>query len=222
MSENYKNYTDQLWDLGKKFAEESGGAWERYARMAGGSQNPEQLRQRVTEFWQVDTPGYMRQLMQLQLDYYMNVMKVGMEFNNALLDSVFQGKPCPPQEPATSGTSTTPPPTDTPNRSVATDIHFEGKPGETLCRPFVVANREPRDIAVSFEISEFVCQDGDSIGDAKIEFHPAAFTLSCDEEQVVECHLVLDDRFQAGNQYAAMARVVGFPNMLLRLILDVT
>jgi flagellar motor protein MotB len=233
MSEPTKSYTDQLWDMGKKFSEESSNAWERYTRMANNNpySNPEQFRQRMSEFWQKETPDFMRRMMQLQMDYYMNVMQAGMEYNKAMLDSLFADQGCASdmkQEAATVNPNY-PPPTQTPPSQTstpqpaaqATDINLKGKAGTRLEQAFVMANREPNPVDVSFEISEFIAQDGTALDDVQVEFQPATFTLNSGDEVVVECKVSPDERFQTGTQYAAIARVVGFPNMMLRLITDV-
>ena len=87
----YSDYNQQFWDLGKRFAEESSGVWQRYAKMATRSQHldAETFRQRLTTFWQQDTPEYSRRLMQIHLDYTVNMMKMGLEFSNVMLDSLF-------------------------------------------------------------------------------------------------------------------------------------
>ena len=229
----YSDYNQQFWDLGKRFAEESSGVWQRYAKMATRSQHldAETFRQRLTTFWQQDTPEYTRRLMQIHLDYTVNMMKMGLEFSNVMLDSLFgevssEASTSPASPPSGAGAGTLKPSNTDGSTTANTDIHFKGKPGATLSENFVVSNRESRTIDVGFEVSTWVCEDGsslqeESLQDVKIDFLPTTFALDAGREQVVTCQVVLNNHFQPGKQYAAMARVVGFPRLLLRLLMDV-
>jgi hypothetical protein len=221
---DYKEYSEQLRILGKRYMDESTTAWQRYAKVMGdassGKWNIDDLQKRFTQFVQTEGTEYTRKCMQCNIDYYMGLMNAGLEFSNQMFDSVFSPAAAKPAEKQPSAEEAVSARKQETSRT-RTEIHFVGKHGDMPKQAFVVANKQSQDVEVSFEISEFVSEDGKSKNRIAVLFKPEHFVLKQGEEQVVECQMTIDETLSSEQQHAAIARVVGFPDMLLRLIVTI-
>ena len=72
---------------------------------------------------------------------------------------------------------------------------------------------------MSFEVSELICEDGKHKLAAPVNFKPNNFLLKPGDEQVVECRMKLTRSLEENQEYAALARVVGFKDLYLRIII---
>jgi hypothetical protein len=159
-----------------------------------------------------DLPTVTRELMQLNLTHYSNLLNTYADFTNQIFATVFQTAP---------GSSPLP---SAPERPEAThpgsrvELVFTGQPTELISRSFVVANKKGQSAEVVFELTEFVSDDGASRFRAPVTFAPDKFVLSPGAEQVVECRIPLISAFVAGARYTALVRVKGFPGMETALI----
>lgn len=212
----YKAYNDQMKDLGARVLHEGTRVWERYFQVLGevstGKWSPEDTRKRFVRFTQAEGPEFFRKVMQCHVDYYVNLMNAGLDLSNSMVESVFSPMGETPADPgqSTSGGST--------KEETQTEIPFEGRIGETHSQAFVIANKQAKKIEVGFELSEFVSEDGKTKMRVPVAFNPHRFALEPGQEQVVECQLTFEKSLRPGQRYSALARVVGFPDMMVRFM----
>jgi hypothetical protein len=98
------------------------------------------------------------------------------------------------------------------------ELNFTGTPGQTVSQSFVVANRKAADLDVTFELTEFVREDGRSRFRIPMTFVPERFVLPPGAEQVVECRIAIGEPFTTGARHAAMLRIPGFSDIQAVLI----
>lgn len=217
-----KEYSDQLLKYGARYLEDGLRAWERYLQgfnnAAGGEFKLDEAQQRFAEFARKEGADAVRKLMQINYDYYMSLVNAYLEFSESALVASLQGTKGA-TTPATAErdemVSTTPA-----ARNKNIDLHFSTKTRSLQKQAFVVANKNPTDVEVSFEISELFCEDGKTKAAVAVAFEPDHFVLKAGEEQIVECGLKLTTALKAGLQHVALARVVGFEDLFVRLIVD--
>lgn len=217
---DYKEYTERLRDLGIRFVDDGTRAWERYAKVIGdassGRYRPEEVQKRMTQFAQTEGSDFIRKLMQCNMDYYMGIMDAGLDFSNRMFESVFK-KPTDQPDGKASGSKENVSPRQT-GKAAQTEIHFTGNKGKSQSESFLVANRQGEDVEVSFEISEFISEDGKTRTRLPVKFKPHHFVLGQEKEQVVECQVTFQESLMPGQRYSALARIVGFPDRFVRLI----
>jgi hypothetical protein len=218
---NTKEYSDQLLKYGTRYLEDGFRAWERYLQSfnkAGAEFKITDAQQRFTDFAFKDGAEAMRKLMHINYDYYMSLMNAYLEFSESALNRSHQsakGEVAPVATEGNEAISVTP---ATHYKHI--DLHFSAKTRRLQKEAFVVANKNPADVDVSFEISELICEDGKTSTVAPVTFEPDHFTLNPGEEQVVECRLKLTKALKEGLQYVALTRVVGFEDLFVRLIVN--
>jgi hypothetical protein len=83
---------------------------------------------------------------------------------------------------------------------------------------FAVVNRKAEDLDVTFELTEFVREDGRHHFRGPVIFVPDRFALAPGHQQVVECRIPLGEPFTIGARHVAMARVPGFRDVQLVLL----
>ena len=98
------------------------------------------------------------------------------------------------------------------------ELKFSGGPGEAVSQSFVVANKKAESVDVSFELTEFVSEDGARRFRAPVAFTPDRFVLAPGAEQIVVCLVTIDPAFVLGTRYMALVRIVGFPEIRTALI----
>jgi hypothetical protein len=161
-----------------------------------------------------DIPTVARQVMQLNLAHYSDLLNSYADFTNRILTTVFQtpapapAAPTAPAAPAAAAASTPSP----------MELVFSGTTGESVSQSFAVANKKAESIDVAFELTEFVSEDGGSRFRAPVTFVPDVFGLSPGAERVVECRVPLIPAFVPGTRYMAIVRVTGFPALETALI----
>jgi len=216
-----KEYSDQLFNYGTRYLEDGLRAWERYLQgfnqAAGGEIKLDEAQQRFAEFARKDGADAVRKLMQINYDYYTSLINAYLEFSENALSASVQGSkeeitPAVKQEQAISAAPAV--------KARNIDLHFTAKKRSLQKQSFVVANKNGADVDVSFEISELICEDGKTRAVAPVTFEPDHFVLKPGEERIVESRLKLGKPLKAGLQYIALARVVGFEDLFVRLIVD--
>jgi hypothetical protein len=160
-----------------------------------------------------DIPTFARQLMQLNLTHYSELLNTYAEFTNRILTTVFQA----PDAPSVTSAAATPSPAPAP-AGARIELEFTGVTGESVSQSFAVANKKAEPIDVAFEVTEFVSENGASRFRAPVMFAPDVFVLSPGAERIVECRLALTPAFVPGTRYLALVRVIGFPALETALI----
>ena len=213
---DYTDYSEQVKNLGTRVLDEGTRAWERYFQIMGeasaGKWSAEEMQKRFAHFAQDEGTEFVRKLMQCHVDYYVSIMHAGLDLSTSMLESVF-APVC-----AKSGDTGQQTSGATSKQETRTEMLFEGKRGETHSQAFVIANKQPQQIEVSFELSEFISEDGKTKTRVPVGFTPHQFVLDTGQEQVVKCQLTFEETLKAGQRYSALARVVGFPDMMVRLM----
>lgn len=216
-----KEYSDQILKYGTRYLEDGLRAWERllqgYNRSAGGEIRLDEAQRRFAEFARKDGADAVRKLMQINYDYYLSLMNAYLEFSESALDASLQGAKGEARPVAEHGEAISAAPAAG-NKNI--DLHFSASKRSLQKQAFVVANKNPDEVEVSFEISELICEDGETRAAAPVAFEPDHFVLQPGDEQIVECRLKLAKTLKPEMQYVALARVVGFEDLFVRLILD--
>lgn len=216
-----KEYSEQFIKSGSKYFEDGIRAWERYLKSFSTDSGSitsrlEESSQKFTEFARNDGAGTVRKLIQINMDYYKSLMEAYLEFSENALSASRQGLDETTAD--DNDNSDNVKAQTASNKNI--DLNFTQIKGRLQKEAFVVANRNSENIEVSFEISELICQDGKTKTKAPVTFKPDHFILEPGAEQVVECRLKLNKTLQAEMQYVAVARVVGFKDLYVRLIVS--
>lgn len=213
----YKEYSEQLQKLGLRFMDEGTHAWERYAKsisgVAAGERVVEDVQKKYMQFAQTGGAEYMSKIMQCNIEYYMALMNANLDFSHGMIETVYKDTPCQASE-ADESVSTR-----SQGTTAQTELQFSGKKGVEQNQAFLIVNNQADNIEVSFEISDFISEDGKTKTRVPVSFKPENFVLKHGAEQVVECKVSIDKSLAEGQQSAALARVVGFPDMLIRLVI---
>lgn len=209
-----EDFRTKFNELAQRYAAENVRIWQRYAeaasRLSGGQGGVEQLQGRIGDFALGEGAEFVRNLMQLSLNYYSVLLDMSVSFTNRMIDEVLQVSP--EGGPIRSAAA--------PAQAEGTrfELGFRGHRGEALAHPFVVENKKEQPVTVSFELTEFISEDGTTRFRAPVEFTPGEFTLEPGAEQVVHCRVPLGADFEPGRRYMALVRVKGFPGMDIGLI----
>ena len=213
----YKEYSEQLQKLGMRFMDEGTHAWERYAKsisgVATGEKVAEDVQKKYIQFAQTGGAEYMSKIMQCNIEYYIGLMNAGLDFSNGMIKSVYKHTPAQASEADESVSARSQ------GTTAQTELQFSGKKGVEQNQAFLIVNNQADNIEVSFEISDFISEDGKTKTRVPVSFKPENFVLEHGAEQVVECKVIIDKSLVEGQQSAALARVVGFPDMLIRLVI---
>lgn len=218
-----KEYIDQIQKLGKHFMNEGTCAWERYAKSLSGftesCNSTDDMQKDYTQYAQTKGTEYMQKIMQCNLEYYTGLMTASLDLTNDLVDSVLK------QTSGMSSKSSRAPMDETvtaraQETAAQTELHFSAKEGKKQSQSFLIANNQGSNVDVSFEISDFVSEDGKTKKRIPVSFKPDHFILEQGAEQLVECSVTVGKSLAKNQQNAALARVVGFPNMMVRLIVS--
>jgi hypothetical protein len=203
-------YSAKITELASRYVSDNLRLWQRYGEglrrvsegaipRAGSAAAPSTARS--------DIPTVARQVMQLNLTHYADLLNTYAEFTNRILTTVFQA---PDPAPAASAPAAA--------AGTRMELLFSGVTGESVSQSFAVANKKAESIDVAFELTEFVSEDGSSRVRAPVTFVPDLFVLSPGAERVVECRVPLIAAFATGTRYMAMVRVTGFPALETALI----
>ena len=211
---NTKESSEQNVGAGSRYAEMWLRGWEPYLRLFRqfGQPNAElpdlgKLQQRYVEFASTEVPAAYRKFTELAANYYAALLNTGLNLSQEFYQKVYQTKtssPAPVQ----------------PSVAAARELVFTGPIGSTVSRAFVVSNRIDKPAKVSFELSEFIKENGPEKLRVDAQLRPNSFELAGLAEQTVDCSLPLT-AFQPGCEYRAVLRVIGFPDMKIGLVAKV-
>lgn len=168
-------------------------------------QNLAGLPQRYAEFLRTEAPAALQKLSELSLNYYREVWTVGLNLSQNFYRNLFN---------ATQ--------TNESSCVAAQELIFEGPVNSAVTKAFLVSNTTAQAAQMSFELSEFVRDDGAETVRVEARLVPASFELNAYGQRAVECTLPLPDLFRLGQEYRAVLRVVGFPQMQVSLLARTT
>lgn len=219
---DYRDYNEKLLDSSTRYMEDGMRAWERYLQVMSdatkGDYKVDEVQKKFMEFAQHEGSETMKKLMQSSFDYYLSLINAALEFNQHTVEALSENTESQAEQRTSDGDIKIS--SGTTKKPQNMDLHFTAIKGKLQKEGFVVANMKAEDVEVSFEVSELICEDGISKLSTPVSFDPDHFLLRQGEEQVVECRLKLNKPLQAGLQYAALARVVGFQDLFVRMIID--
>lgn len=164
------------------------------------------LQQRYVEFASTEGASAYRKFSELSANYYAALLNTGLNLSQEFYQQVYQTK--------TNG----PAPVQPAPVAAARELVFTGPIGTTVPRAFVVSNRTDKPAKVSFEVSEFIKENGPEKLRGDAQLRPSSFELAGQAEQTVDCSLPLTEAFEPGCEYRAMLRVIGFPDMKIGLL----
>jgi hypothetical protein len=206
-------FIKEFSNLGSRFFTEYTRNVERYWRTVSGmAQEPgssasSQIPQdRFMEFVRVEGPKASRAVAQATLNYYTAVLNTGIETANRFMDQVVLSKGAQPSPQAGRQTPA---------------LLFHGKHGEAPTNAFVVTNNRDEFIQLRFELTEVVSDDSSTRFSAPARFTPESCQLAPRSEQMIQCSVPLTEQFQPGETYHSQIRVVGFPEMTIRVSIQV-
>ena len=217
-----QDYQARLTDLTARFMEQNLRIIERYGelvtRLASGQASGAHLTSQVTGFARSAGSDFMRDLMQLNINYYSLLVDMSADFTNRLFDAMLStGQPRAASAASTAPPTAPPAPARAPS-GMRFELAFSGLVGETVSSPFVVQNKKEQTTNVAFEITEFISENGATRFRSSVEFVPSEFTLEPGAERVVECRIRLTPSFVPGQRYMALVRVLNFPGMDIGLV----
>jgi len=109
------------------------------------------------------------------------------------------------------------PPGETRNAgSPVSEFAFQGYEGDMPGRQFLVTNRSPQLVAITFSVSAFSSETGDTASVA-VELAPNSFSLGSQEEKVVTCRVTIPQSLPSGVEYTAQLSATGLPALIIRL-----
>lgn len=219
---DYKEYSEQVRDVGDRFINEYARAWERYTQFLGDSwstttdSNRNSDPRRFAEFAQKEGPEFVGELIRQSADYYLRLIKTGAEFNERMYKAAFDQNCCDDERVTshTCGDSD-----ETRPHKAHTELLFDDARSKRQTNAFIISNRQTEKIDVEFELSEFVSEDGATRKRIPVSFKPEKFVLEPGEERVVESTLKATKALPVGQRYQALARVAGFEDMVVRLVI---
>ena len=214
-----KEYSEQLLDYSTKYLENGMRAWERYVQVVNNTAkddyNVGAIQKKLEDFAQQEGADAVSKLIHINCDYYMSLMNAYFEFSEHVMQASLEG-----DEARDSVTSPGAEEVIAASAFKNIDLHFAAIKGKLQKEAFVVANKQAEELEVSFEVSELISEDGQPGATAPVKFEPDHFLLKQGEEQVVECQLKLTKPLEVGLQHIALARVVGFQDLFVRLIIE--
>jgi hypothetical protein len=162
-----------------------------------------------------------RELVQLSVSHYANLLTTYADFAGRFTQAILQPSSSAggsASTPAAAGTEAETGAPDTGRAPARIELTFSGLVGEIASESFAVVNRKAEDLDVTFELTEFVREDGHHRFRAPVIFVPDRFVLAPGHQQIVECRILLGEPFTTGARHVAMARVPGFPEVQLVLL----
>lgn len=154
----------------------------------------------------------------LNLSFYSQLNEQNLRYLNSVVSSAGTRPAAAPAStpiPAATKPAATPAPK-------AAGIVLGGRRGEVLRTAFQLENGTALPASVSFELQDFVSASGAKAGAACLSIDPAATVLEPGAERLVRIAVRLGDEFKPGQSYDSTIRVVGFPNKMIRLRVDVS
>ena len=201
--------TRQFTDLTSRYLDDTFQLWRQYAdglrRVSEGVFTQPTAGRPAAET--PDLTARARDFVHLSVTHYSKLLTSYADFTTRAFETVL------PRPPA-SGTPKAA--ADAPLAHV--ELTFSGGPGEAASQSFVVANKKADSVDVSFELTEFVSEDGARRFRAPVDFTPDRFVLAPGAEHIVVCRVTIDPAFVPGTRYMALLRIVGFPEIRTALL----
>jgi hypothetical protein len=186
---------------------------ERYARFVTGmAQQPAsnsstgQAQERYVEFLRTEFPRMSSALAEASLNYYSTLVHAGIDSANRFFEQVVQPEKTDPARTASQKSSA---------------LVFHGKSGESTVNAFVVSNNRGQLVEARFEVTEISNEDGTIRFEPRATFVPEICRLGPNSEQIVQCSILLTDQYEPRQTYRAQIRVVGIPEMTIRIMVQV-
>ncbi len=175
-----------------------------------------------------EAAAVIKEMIQLNVDYYSTLVDLNLEFADRLLDTMRESTPAPdttsPSQPApiasppTDAGSTPTPPSTAP---VIPTMLLVACVGDRLRAPFRIENNRAEPTPVSFHLSPFEREDGGQIVASAASFDPPVTELQIHQESRIYLVLPVSPEFEPGHRYTASLSVEGMDTMQLRVCLEV-
>ena len=217
---NANEFVQSMQSLGTRYLQEYSHAVQRYIDLYNSlSQSsrerlgPErlgdanELQKQYSDFVVSQAPRVLTQLSEAGINYYSTLADIGIQTMNSYVDSVMRTLESTPQ-------------TDT-GASEPTSLLFHGIKGQSASNAFVVSNNRDKPIDVAFDVTDVVRQDGDERFKPKAKFTPSKCQLPPNSDRVVQCTIPLTNQFDEDQSYNGSILVVGFPEMAMRITIQV-
>lgn len=218
---NANEFVQSMQSLGTQYVQEYSHAVQRYidlynsiSRTNREKLGPEglgdatELQKQYSDFVVSQAPTVLTQLSEASIKYYSALADIGIQTMNSYVDSVIRTLESPPKQAETG-------------KGDQSALLFHGTKGESASNAFVVTNNRDEPIDVAFDITEVMRQDGGEQFKPKANFTPGKCQLPPHSDRVVQCTLPLSRRFDANQSYHGSISVVGFPEMAMRIIVQV-
>lgn len=217
---NANEFVQSMQSLGTRYLQEYSHAVQRYIDLYNSiSQSnrerlgPErlgdanELQKQYSDFVVSQAPRVLTQLSEASINYYSTLADIGIQTMNSYVDSVMRTMESTPQR-------------DT-GASEPTSLLFHGIKGQSASNAFVVSNNRDEAIDVAFDITEVVRQDDGERFKPTAKFTPSKCQLPPHSDRVVQCTIPLSSRFGENQSYHGSISVVGFPEMAMRITVQV-
>jgi hypothetical protein len=218
---NANDFVQSMQSLSTRYLEEYTRFLQRYvdfvgsvsapARDGGGRGEPADLgamQKRYADFVVSEAPRVLAQLSEASLNYYSALADVGLRTLNGYVDSVVR----------TVGTSPRPGAAASGNGDA---LLFHGIRGQSASNAFLVTNNRDEAIDVEFDIAQVTGKDDQAPFKPKAKFTPEKCRLAAHTNRVIQCTLPLTAEFAAGQRYSGSISVVGYPEMAMRISVEV-
>lgn len=218
---NANEIVQSMQSLGTRYLQEYSHAVQRYidiynsiSRTNRGSLGPErlgdanELQKQYSDFVVSQAPRVLTQLSEASINYYSALADIGIQTMNNYADSMIRTLESSPRQ-TNRGSSE------------QTALLFHGIKGQSASNAFVVSNNRDEPIDVTFDIAEIVRQDDGERFKPKAKFTPDKCQLPANSDRVVQCSIPLSRRFDENQSYHGLISVVGFPEMAMRITIQV-
>jgi hypothetical protein len=220
---NANDFVQSMQSLGTRYLEEYTRILQRYADFVGSVSSPSRgggeriepadlgaMQKRYADFVVSEAPRVLAQLSEAHLNYYSALADVGLRTLNGYVDSVVR----------TVGTSPRPG-AGAPGNGGANALLFHGVRGQSASNAFLVTNNRDEAIDVEFNIAQVTGRDDQAPFKPKAKFTPEKCRLAPHTNRVIQCTMPLTGEFAAGQRYSGSITVVGYPEMAMRISVEV-
>lgn len=194
-----RSATDQLHNL-QRFE-------EMVRRASRGDIDGASLRDEYLQFAREESARYINDLTRVGLSFYNTLIELNRHYNDRFFEQVSAASR---QTNGHSGEG------EDELRVVEMELH--GPVGGEARRAFVIENRRAEPVSVSFLVSEFADESGQTGFRPPLQLSPARFTMEPGEERQVTLTIpLLEEFFAVGQTYTATLIASGFQNLHLHL-----
>jgi hypothetical protein len=218
---NADDFVRSMQSLSTRYLEEYTRILQRYADFVGSVAAPGRggdgriepadlgdMQKRYADFVVSEAPKVLARLSEANLNYYSTLADVGLRTLNGYVDSVVR----------TVGTSPRPAAAAS---GAGNALLFHGIRGQSASNAFLVTNNRDEAIDVEFDIAQVTGGADQAPFKPKATFTPEKCRLAPHSNRVVQCTLALTGEFAAGQRYSGSIAVVGYPDMAMRICVEV-